>query len=256
MGYWENTTYINHGDSSHVANQLVKLFTAEGMQPILRPKQREKLWYEPMQYNSALENNTWGVAVFPDAENWTVIKTAPQELLGERPPGKKTMRLVKLCASLKASGFQINLYDGCQTILIEANGLGDYRLSGFGRGDTHNPDPLQFYGGYLKEEALEIRFELLPLQKHIENSKHSDPNSGFYINGESFVRHLAKDLGGLNAEFCQNQTSVDTLVCHKPFLAKGGIELYLFWPPDDRPEPPRRTLEEYQQATGNQTGAS
>jgi hypothetical protein len=245
MGYSENTNYINCGDTQRVANQLTKLLQNEGMRLIPRPRQRERLWYEPMQYNSAFENNIWGLAVFPGDADWTVIKTAPLELLGERASGKKMMRLVELCSTLQSPGFQINLYDSCQMILVETNGLGEYRLSGFGRGDTHNPDPLQFYGECLAEDRIEVRFELLPLQKYIEDSRHAKLPHGISLDGESLIHNFSHHFGGANKDFCNNSTSIDTLISCKPFAAKSGIQLYFIWPPNDRPEPPRRTLQEH-----------
>lgn len=250
MGYWENTNYINCGDEKKVANQLIKLLQDEGMQLIPRPRQRERLWYEPMQYCSALQNNIWGLAIFPGTDDWTVIKTAPLELLGERASGKESMRFVQLCATLKSPGFQINLYDGCQAILVETNGLGEYRLSGFGRGDAHNPDPLQYYSECLVEDRIEVRFELLSLQKYIENIRYNKlPNS--YLDGESLVQSFSCNFGGKNKEFCNNSTSIDTLISYKPLTAKSGVQLYFIWPANDRPEPPRRTLQEQQDQTGD-----
>lgn len=244
MGYSENTSYVNCGNTQRVADQLTKLFQNEGMQLVPRPQQRERMWCEPMQYNSALENNIWGLAIFPGAADWTVIKTAPLELLGERAPGKSMMRLVELCSTLKAPGFQINLYDGCQIILVETNDLGDYRLSGFGRGDIYNPDPLQFYGECLTEDRIEVRFELLPLQKYINDSRLAKFPHGISLDAETLAHNFSHHFGGTNEDFCNNSTSIDTLISYKPFAAKLGIQLYFIWLPNDRPEPPRRTLQE------------
>ncbi len=245
MGYWENTNYIHCSDAKQVATQLTTLLQNEGMQLIPRPNERERFWYEPMQYNTALENNLWGVAIFPGAKDWTVIKTAPLELLGERAQGKETMRLVELCSTLRCPGFQINVYDGCQMVLVETNGLGEYRLSGFGPGDLHNPDPLQFYGECLVEDKIEVRFELLPLQKHIDNIKHGNLPHRDYLSGASLAHAFSRTFGGENQEFCDNSTSTGTLICYKPLAAKLGIQLYFIWLPNDRPEPPRRNLQKY-----------
>ena len=96
MGYWTNTTYINHGDPGAVAGCLIQLFEAEGMRQVPRPPERERVWYEPMQYATSARNNLWGVAAFPGADGWTVIKSAPLELMAERPARAGRMRLVEL----------------------------------------------------------------------------------------------------------------------------------------------------------------
>jgi hypothetical protein len=95
MGYWENTTYLAHADASAVAAAIAELFAQEGMAQVARPAERNYVLYDPMQYATALQNNLWGVAVFPGSDGWTVIKTAPLELLGERAPGKNRMRLLR-----------------------------------------------------------------------------------------------------------------------------------------------------------------
>jgi hypothetical protein len=45
---------------------------------------------------------------------------------------------------------------------------------------------------------------------------------------------LAYSLGGDNAAACDNLTSVEFLVGHRPLAMPGGIDLYFAWPPGDR----------------------
>ena len=118
MGKWENTTYLNHEDAPLVAAAIVELFAEEGMAQVERPTQRETVAHEPMQYGTALENNRWSVAVFPGAPGWTIMKTAPLELLGERAPSARRMRLVELTDHLKCGAFQINLYDSSSGLIL------------------------------------------------------------------------------------------------------------------------------------------
>jgi hypothetical protein len=214
MGYWTNTSYLNTGDHLAVANTLIAMLEDEGMRRIPRPSLRERMWYEPMQYATAMQCNMWGLAVFPGTTNWTVIKTAPLELLAERAPDAKRMRLIELCRRLGVPGFQINVYDSSPTLLVETDGYGNQLLSGY-TGTIHNPDPMRFYEETLDESRLEPRFEWLPLQ-------------------EVDAEKLSLALGGENSEFCDNLTSVDTLICHKPLLAVSGHDLYFIWPAGDR----------------------
>src|SRR6516162_8501741 len=110
MGNWTNTAYI-HADSPSVGNSVIHLFEAEGMRLIPRPVQRERLWYEPMQYQTGARNNLWGVAVFPGAQGWTVIKSAPLELFAEFSTREQRPRLASLCDALKTPGLMLNVYD-------------------------------------------------------------------------------------------------------------------------------------------------
>src|ERR1700747_1310135 len=104
MGKWENTTYIEQGDAQRVAGAIIALLREEGMQQVARPAPRQPERFDAMQYAGAMENNLWGVAVFPGSAGWTVIKTAPLELLGERVPGTSRMRMVELAGRLGAAG--------------------------------------------------------------------------------------------------------------------------------------------------------
>lgn len=232
MGYWENTVYINTSEVEDVASELTALIEAEGMDCIPRPKERKRKLFEAMQYDSALQNNLWGIAVFPGNVGWVVIKTAPLELLGERALRNNRMRFIALCERLRASGFLYCVYDSGPEILVEVNDLGDYAISGFTDG-THG-NPLEFYGEKLHESRIQIRFELLPYQDIISN-----PNLGITMHrqcADELANAFSLRFGGENHKYCDNLTSVDTLISHKPMQAKGGIDLYFQWPKKSRPQ--------------------
>jgi len=214
MGNWENTAYINSPSIKAVIEALTSMFAGEGMGLVSSPPERERQPYEPMQYATALKNDLWGVAVFPGNENWVVIKTAPLELFGEKEPNKNRIRFVLLCSRLNCSGFMYNLYDSGPEILIEADGAGQYKVTGYGYSD-----PLDYYGEKLNESFLEIQFTLLPFQNILEK----------YSYGDDRANAFAEAFGGKNMSYCDNLTSVETLICHKPFKANGGEALYFKW---------------------------
>lgn len=230
MGYWENTVYIQCGNTARIADALTALFEDEGMMLIPRPPQRERLLYEPMQYEDALANNLWGVAIFPGAEGWNILKTAPLDLLAERASGKSRMRFVELCQRLGKPGFFRGVYDSSGDVLVESDGSGHYLLSGL-----EYRRPFEFYGEELSEARIEIRFEILGLQSMVDACHR--PDSG-YIDSDALCGLLAKKLAGHNQTLCDNLTCVDTLICHKPLPAANGIDLYFQWPAQDRLAPP------------------
>ncbi len=159
MGYWENTTYIETGNTERVITEIIALFSAEGMELVEEPSQLEYKIDGSMHYGDALESNFWGLAIFPGSVNWTVIKSAPLELLSEKVPDTSQMRLVKLCERLGALGFQLHVYNGCETLLVETDGKGDYVLSGVSVLATeHEPNALYFHGEHLLESRFEIRW--------------------------------------------------------------------------------------------------
>ncbi len=235
MGFWVNTTYVNHGNVADVARALGKLCAAEGMQQVPPPAQRETLLVEPMQYETALHNDLWGVAVFPGTSSWTVIQTAPLELLAERAADSARMRLADLCVELSVSAFQLNVYDGSDTVLLEVSKEGDTVVSGF----VETEDDFEWHGEPLSEDYLEAEFRLHPFQGLV----------GGALLGDDFAEIIAEQFGGQNAAFCDNSVSVDTLIAHKPFTAPGGLALYFKWPGPTRQRfAPCASWDEYQAA--------
>jgi hypothetical protein len=219
MGYWASTTYVNHANPGEVADALAAICRAEGMEPVAAPPQRQRLMVEPMQYDNALRNDLWAMALFPGAAAWTVIQTAPLELLAERAAGATRMRLAELCRRLKVSAFQMNVYDSTGGILAEVSNEGQVMLSGFNpQGEA--ADGFRWHGEPLREEILEVLFQLHPFQDLIAGAGLA----------EDKARVIAQKFGGRNAAFCDNLVSVDTLISHKPFTVPGGVVLYLKWP--------------------------
>lgn len=223
MGLWANTTYVQHRSVQDVTRALTALCVAEGMEHIVEPPARERLLVEPMQYDVALHNDLWGFAIFPGAAGWTVIQTAPLELLAERAAGAARMRLAELCASLSADAFQLNVYDSTETVLVEVSATGDVLTSGFTM-QGGSSDPCVWHGERLSEETFEARFRLHPFQDVIASA----------VLGEEMAERIARQFGGANAAFCDNVVSVDTLITHVPFTAAGGETLYMRWSGESR----------------------
>ena len=213
MGYWTNTTYLNHSDCSDVAAALTTLFEVEGRRRVDRPPVRVPDLRDPMQYKGADENPLWGIAVFAGAPGWTVVKTAPLELLGERANGKQRMRLSELSSALGCAGFQYNVYDSSGAVLVEVDPSGTILLSGIPYDPQEDPDQMTFHGEpWNVLERFDIRFEILPLE--------ADPDY------DEMAARLESELGGPNRKYCDNLTSVVTLQRHLPLEAAGGVDLY------------------------------
>jgi hypothetical protein len=185
-----------------------------------------------MQYAGALENNLWGVALIPGAPGWTIIKTAPLEMFGERAPRARHMRLAILAARLAAAACQVNLYDTTSLVLVELDRSGRCLLSGYClRSDSR--DPLRFNDEEIGADRLDPRFELLPLQPLIDDCAR-DQDGVALLDNDAFVLRLAETLGGNNAAACSNLISVEHLLTHLPLTIAGGIDLYFAWPARDR----------------------
>jgi hypothetical protein len=224
MGLWQNTTYVRHESAGAVALALDEVLAREGMLRVPPPPPRKRLTFEPMQYDQALENDHWAFAVFPGVPGWTVIKSAPLEILSERAAGADRMRLADLCRCLAATAFQVNLYDSSSTVLVEVSAGGEVLMSGFnGEGD----DPMVWHGIEVSEERVAPAFELHDLGHLLGDGS------------DAFAHAAARAIGGANARFCDNLVSVLTLVQNDPFEAPGGSALHYRWtgPSRQRREP-------------------
>jgi hypothetical protein len=214
LGYWENTTYVK-ATPAVVLDTLTSHFAREGMERVASPPKRQRSSYEPMQYAGALLNDLWSVAVFPGAPSWTVIKTAPLELLGERAAGTARPRLADLCSRLSTTAFQVNVYDSTATLLCEVSAEGETCISGY----TYSGDPMDWHGERLQEEFIEPQFRLLPYQQVVDDDG----------TGDDFALALSAEFGGSNARHCDNLTSVAALVTHEHPTIDGGVFAYYRW---------------------------
>jgi hypothetical protein len=222
MGEWTNTTYVQHPSAADVARALARLVESEGLRRD-EPAPRERLPIDPMQYDDALHNDLWALAVFPGAPGWTVVKTAPLALLAERRPGGERMRLADLCRDLGASAVYLRVSDGHQ-LLVEVSRDGAVLLSGLDPYDTGcNREPPLWRGEPMDVEHLEPTFRL-----------HASLQDVLAPSSAATIARLAARLGGANAAHCDELLAVTTLIAHDPLPAAGGIALYFRWPGPSR----------------------
>ncbi|WP_315809261.1 hypothetical protein [Pseudomonas sp. C9-3] len=211
MANWENTTYIHQASVEQVVATLNTIFAKEKMKRVPSPPQRSLQRVEPMQYDIALENDLWGLAVFPGVDGWTIVKTAPLELLAESAPSTNSSRLTAVAKALGAYAFQVNVYDGL-SVLYEVSPSGEQAFSGFSGEE-------EWHGFSSTEDNYVPHFQLHDMG-HLINPEMSAEQLELAISGE---------LSGINAQFCDNMVSVDTLISHKPFRAFGGLAIYYQW---------------------------
>src|SRR5687768_16493277 len=99
MGSWDNTAYVKESSLARIAAALDGLFAAEGYARVPKPEARKPDPMDRMQYGAGRDNPLWAVALIPGA-GWTVVKTAPLDLLVEQVGGR--FRLAALAAALGA----------------------------------------------------------------------------------------------------------------------------------------------------------
>jgi hypothetical protein len=102
----------------------------------------------------------WAAAVLPGRDGWSVLKTAPFELLCERSPVHDVPRLSWLAVTLGCEVFQHNLYDSSGETMVEAAADGSFFVSGFNPGSR---DAMHYMGFEMTEESYRVDFRLLDL---------------------------------------------------------------------------------------------
>lgn len=204
MGEWSNTAYVACDDLDAVARALSTVLAREGIEICPAPAPRVPAQWDPMQYGQAADNDLWAVALVPGAAGWTVLKTAPFELLCERRAGALRSRLSELSRALSARALQLNLYDGTGLVLWEASADGSQAVSGF---STISDDPLEVHGELIPMERVEVGFYLEPAPRELGHPIDADP--------VATVIRIAAALGGPAGGYWQNDVQVAALIPHR-----------------------------------------
>ena len=217
MGTWDNTAYLKESSLEKITSALDALFAAEGRRRVEKPPSRRAGTEEPMQYEGGAKNPLWAVALIPGVDGWTAVKTAPLELLCERPGGKS--RLAALAKALGAPAFQLNLYDSESLVLVEAAPDGKSMVSGFvGHADD---DPTLYQGETIAE--TEAQFRLLQVPAELSAAMASDdPIAAAFTAHSRLVFGEAWD--GDEASSVDNRVQVNVLIPHEDF--GDGTALY------------------------------
>lgn len=215
MGQWSNTAFVRTDDAQRVVEALVASFEAEGYVAIDPPGERSPDAYDVMQYGDALASSVWGVAVVAGAPGWVALKTAPFELLCEKPPGSERPRLADVCQRLGAPGFQYNLYDGIGLLVVEANAAGAYAISGL---NTQASDPLEAYGKRIPEARWEAGLYLIDAPQEVVEA--------FGASSTDTAWRIAQALGGAHPNIADNRVQVESLVPHRPIDLEGAQVVY------------------------------
>jgi hypothetical protein len=151
MGTWLNVAFIQSADTSQVEKELSRLLTESGRR-LTTHKPRTPEPYDPMQYGLGDEVQRWGLAGFQGAPGWTVLRTAPFELLMQgKPP-----LLARLATRLGAPAFQYNIYDSTPGFLLEVDASGRLERSGF-----VGHDVTRYWGGEPPMDRVDVRFRII-----------------------------------------------------------------------------------------------
>lgn len=151
MGTWLNVAFIQCADIARVERELSRLLVEVGRR-LTSPKPRTPELYDRMQYGLGDEVQRWGLAGFHGAPGWTVLRTAPFELLMQGTPPL----LARLSSRLGVPAFQYNIYDSTPEFLMEVDAGGRVELSGF-----VGQDVTRYWNSELPMERVNTRFRII-----------------------------------------------------------------------------------------------
>ena len=151
MGTWLNVAFIQCADTARVKRELSRLLV-EGGRRLTTPKPRTRERHDRMQYGLGDEVQRWGLAGFHGAPGWTVLRTAPFELLMQGTPPL----LARLSSRLGVPAFQYNIYDSTPEFLMEVDAGGRVELSGF-----VGQDVTRYWNSEPPMDRLETRFRII-----------------------------------------------------------------------------------------------
>lgn len=190
-----------------------------------------------MQYGLGDEVQRWGLAGFHGAPGWTVLRTAPFELLMQGTPPL----LARLSSRLGVPAFQYNIYDTTSEFLMEVDAGGRVELSGF-----VGHDVTRYWNSEPPMERMTTRFRIIEPSAVAAWAESAMPEARvtgheWRVHPSHIVRRLAQAgsaflpteecvepalktvFGGPNARHCDNLFLVETLVPHAPMPVEGFV---------------------------------
>jgi hypothetical protein len=160
MGDWGQVTLFRTDDLDALERTLGELCRAEGLLAAPYVRRQRETW-DKMQYGTGATSDRWALALGAGRGGWSVVKTAPLELLAE-PGGSGEHRLGIIARSLRCEALHVSLYDDTAMVIAQAAPTGEVVLSGY------TLDGLIFHGIELDEERIMPRIEGggVPLSVH------------------------------------------------------------------------------------------
>lgn len=200
--YPEHTAYIHKADPRRIAEKMALILQSQGYK---------------ITENPPKETTTEGVTVgfIRGAEDWTLVKTIPEELLASHLPGQDEPLLAQLCQKLRHTGFTLSVYSEFEALLLEADGKGHVCRSGI-RNFDELPEDVDF-------ETMEESGHP-PLLEFRLNSLDIETGAGDFDDYGQIASELHKLLAGQNVDFCDDQNFAASLD-EKSFKERQGVKL-------------------------------
>lgn len=171
--YWNFTTCIRSVDLRLIERGVTSLLEkAGGHRLSYLPPLEGSLDQLVKQSSFDYSGKLWVVDLLATQEEWTIIKTYPEELLCHKVIDEERSRLSALALQLRRDAFHISVYDHEFGILLEADADGQIHLSGVLDIDFCK----QFYGLTINSKEFITQFSLLDVPKSFQEAMQVNNN--------------------------------------------------------------------------------
>lgn len=179
MGEWGYATFFHTDDLDALEEAVARVCESTGMRRVeYKPRKREK--WDAMQYGTGASSDHWSLALGVGRHGWSIVRTAPFELLAE-PDDRGDHRLGAIARALGCEALHVSLYDGVAMIVAQASATGEVVLSGY------TMDGPTFHGVAIDEARFEPRIDRIELPRAVHDAVGAYLPDGF----DALLAHLA-----------------------------------------------------------------
>ncbi|QRK10798.1 hypothetical protein JQX13_12430 [Archangium violaceum] len=117
MGEWGQATFFRTNDLDALERAIRDLCSEEGLvaAPYVR---RERETWDRMQYGTGATSDRWALALGASRGGWSVVKTAPLDLLAKPGPSGEH-RLGIIARALRCDALHVSLQDGTAMVMAQ-----------------------------------------------------------------------------------------------------------------------------------------
>jgi len=171
MGEWGQATFFRTNDLDALDRAIRDLCVAEGLVAAPYVRRKRETW-DRMQYGSGATSDRWALALGAGRGGWSVVKTAPLELLAE-PGLSGEHRLGIMARALQCDALHVSIYDGMAMVIAQAMPTGEVVLSGY------SMDGPTFHGVEIDEEHLKPRIDCIDVPRSVHEALERSLVDGF-----------------------------------------------------------------------------
>ena len=162
MGEWGQVTFFRTDDRDALERAIHDLCSEEGLVAAPYVRRKRETW-DRMQYGTGASSDRWALALGAGRGGWSVVKTAPLDLLAEPGPSGEH-RLGIIARALRCDALHVSLQDGVAMVIVQAAPTGEVVLSGY------SMDGPSFHGVEIDEERIAPRIDRVDVPRSVQEA--------------------------------------------------------------------------------------